>query len=89
MTHYNFIHNEDQIKKFYELFYKDTFSESDDIVYMLLLAFRRKYEKEDNLKNLSDRMFARKVIKNDDFNNFLQMIKHIIMKKIVCYQKNV
>jgi len=38
MTHYNFIHNESQVKQFYDLFYKDTFT-SPDLVYMILKYF--------------------------------------------------
>lgn len=70
-NHYNFIHNKSQIKQFYNLFYKDTFT-SPDLVYMILLASRRKYESE---TKTTDSMFARKVVKNDDYSKFLKMIK--------------
>jgi hypothetical protein len=73
--HYNFIHDEHEIERFYDLFYKGTFDEDSDIVYVILKAFRAKYSKDNLNIRTSDSMFARKIIKKDDYNKFLKSIK--------------
>jgi hypothetical protein len=74
-THYNLIHDEKEIKKFYDLFYKGTFGEDSDIVYMISKSFRAKYSIENKNIRTNDSMFARKIIKTDDYNKFLNLIK--------------
>lgn len=74
-THYNFIHEENEIRKFYDLFYKDTFEGDSDIVYMISMTFRYKYSNENMKSRMSDSMFARKIIKKDDYEKFLKSLR--------------
>jgi hypothetical protein len=75
--YYNFIHDEKEIKKFYDLFYRDTFGEDSSIVYIISMSFRCKYSTKHLERNnrVSDSMLARKIIKEDDYEKFLKSLK--------------
>lgn len=88
-SNFNFIHDTNQIKLFYNLFYKDTFK--DDIVYMIHLSCRKKYldEIKFNSKDtfgynvgeitkiktkLINKFFNRIIINQDSYDKFLILL---------------
>jgi hypothetical protein len=89
-NNFNFIHDINEIKQFYDLFYKDSFK--DDIVYMIHLACRKKYLDEINYNytketfgynvgevtkmttNSINKFFNRTIINHDSYDKFLSLL---------------
>ena len=87
---FNFIYDTNEIKQFYDLFYKDTFK--DDTVYMIRLACRKKYLNEINFNytkeifgcnvgvvtkmttNSINKFFNRTIINYDSYDKFLSLL---------------